>query len=507
MMDTRTAKTWEDVSLCRSVSTISSSTSTAEATAGNDVSSFLFDDYRDDASLMKSPCKFWLCVGHLSLGTTDAELKFLFYPYGADEAFTAWEGPLMSGYVGFTSMEMAELAAQKMHAFIPRRQSQALVVQPASLDDVARARSRSLKSLLAVLYSESAPQAVSAVIQHGRTPALMAGEVATEVTRASPVVLQRLVAALADLPAQWPGLAVFNEELLKLLLRSLLEANELNPAQSINCGVVVGNLFLLQLITGDPYYLATRLLQRGSQKVAQLEGVCALAHTCATLAAYHISRAGFWAQVTEIATTVTDAETRHALLGHLRRYTKSSAPQPTAQTPTFSTMPCPPAAAASSHSTQPFSLTQQPQPQFSSLSGESMSVLSSQHLFAQQPRQDEMKRRTIYVSHLPGLLPQSMLLELITAAGEVNKIRICAGTGYCTLFAFVEMRTLEGAQRAMCMNGLQLMGFAIRVQTARNAVQDVVKEDAQFDADGNLLQPCLFGASQAPLSQYLTSTN
>ena len=170
---------------------------------------------------------------------------------------------------------------------------------------------------------------------------------------------------------------------------------------------MVGNLFLLQLITGDPYYLATRLLQRGSQKLAQLEGVCALAHTCATLAAYHISRAGFWAQVTEIATTVTDAETRHALL----------------------------------------------------------------------------------------------------AAGEVNKIRICAGTGYCTLFAFVEMRTLEGAQRAMCMNGLQLMGFAIRVQTARNAVQDVVKEDAQFDADGNLLQPCLFGASQAPLSQYLTSTN
>jgi hypothetical protein len=521
MMDMKAAKTWEDVSLCRSVSSISSSASTAEATAGNDVSSFLFEDYRDDASLVKLSCKYWLCVGHLSLGTTDAELKSLFYPYGADEAFTAWEGPLMSGYVGFTSPEMADLAAQKMHAFIPHRQSQALVVYPISLDDVAQARSRSFKSLMAVLYSEAAPQAISGVIQHGKSPVVVAGEVAAEVTRASPVVLQRLVAALADVPAQWSGFAAFNEELLKLLLRTLLEANELNPAPSVNCGVVVGNMFLLRMITGDPYYLATRLLQRGSQKLAQLEGVCALAHTCGPLRDYHISRAGFWAQVTEIAMVSTDAETRQALLSHLRRYTKSVAPQsgitaaaaPSMQpvrvafTPTFSTMPCPPAASSQSTFSQPL----QPALQASTLpflqQAESLSLPSPQRLAAQQPRHDEMKRRTIYVSHLPGLLPQSMLLELITAAGPVNKIRICAGTGYCTLFAFVEMRTLEGAQRAMCMNGLQLMGFVIRVQAARNAVQDVVKEDAQFDAEGNLLQPCLFGASNAPLSQCLTTTS
>lgn len=523
-MAMKAAKTWEEVSLCRSVSTISSSTSTAEATAGNDVSSFLFDDYRDEASLVKSSCKFWLCVGHLSLSTSDAELKALFYPYGADEAFTAWEGTLMTGYVGFTSAEMAELAAQKMHAFIPRRQSQALVVHPVALDHVAQARGRALKSLMAVLYSEAAPQAVSAVIYQCKSPAVMAGEVATEVSRASPVVLQRLVAALAEVPAQWPGLAAFSEELLKLLMRAVLEASELNPAPSINSGVVVGNLFLLQLITGDPYYLATRLLQRGGQRLAQLEGVCAIAHTCAAIPVFHISRAGFWAQVTELATTTVDGETRQALLGHLRRYTKASASAPPSAaaplmptttsalanatrapiTPTFSTMPCPPLTSPShlSHALQPLQPPQPPQQD-----SMSMSVLSSQRLFAQPPRQDEMKRRTIYVSHLPGLLPQSMLLELITAAGPVNKIRICAGTGYCTLFAFIEMRTLEGAQRAMCMNGLQLMGFAIRVQTARNAVQDIVKEDAQFDAEGNLLQPCLFGASQAPLSQCLTSTN
>ncbi|KPA73505.1 hypothetical protein ABB37_09821 [Leptomonas pyrrhocoris] len=496
MMDVKTTKTWEDLSLCRSVSTISSSASTAEATAGNDVSSFLFDDCRDDASLVKSPCKFWLCVGHLSLGTTDAELKSLFYPYGADEAFTAWEGPQMSGFVGFTSPEMADLAAQKMHAFIPRRQSQALVVHPVSLDDVAQARSRSLKSLLAVLYSESAPQAISALIQHSKLPAAMAGEVATEVARASPVVLQRLVSALAGLSTQWAGFVAFNEELLKLLLRSLLEANELNPAQSINCGAVVGNLFMLNMITGDPYYLATRLLQRGSQQLAQLEGVCALAHTCTPLTTYHISRAAFWAQVTEMATMAADAETSEVLLGHLRRYTKSATPQSAAASlqparaslpHPFSTMPCPPPTTSLPHHTQPFV------------------PLSAPRTFAQHSRQDEVKRRTIYVSHLPGLLPQNMLLELLTAAGAVNKIRICAGTGYCTLFAFVEMRTLEGAQRAMSMNGLQLMGFAIRVQTARNAVQDVVKEDAHFDSDGNLLQPCLFGATQAPLSQCLTS--
>ncbi|KPI86802.1 hypothetical protein ABL78_4126 [Leptomonas seymouri] len=512
MMDMSAAKMWENVSLCRSVSTISSSTSTAEATAGNDVSSFLFDDCRDDASLAKLQCKFWLCVGHLSVGTTDAELKSLFYPYGADEAFTAWEGPLMTGYVGFTSPEMADLAAQKMHAFIPRRQSQALVVHPVSLDDATQARSRSLKSLLAVLYSESAPQAISTVIQHCKSPAAMAGEVVTEVTRASPVVLQRLMAALADLPTQWAGIAAFSEELLKLLLRSLLESNELNLAQSINCGMVVGNLFLSNMITGDPYYLATRLLQRGNQMLAQLEGVCALSHTCASLTAYHISRASFWAQIAEIAATTADADISQTLLGHLRRYTKVSVPQsaapalPPARVPfthTFSTMPCPPATMPSPHA----ALQYVPQPVQPFQQSESMAMLPPQRFAAQHTRQDEVKRRTIYVSHLPGLLPQSMLLELLTAAGPVNKVRICAGSGYCTLFAFVEMRTLEGAQRAMCMNGLQLMGFAIRVLTARNAVQDVVKDDAQFDADGNLLQPCLFGASQAPLSQCLTTTN
>lgn len=498
MMDTRTTKVWEDLSLCRSVSTISSAASTAEGTTGNDVSSFLFDDCREEAVLGKSQCRFWLSVGHLSLGTTDVELKALFYPYGADEAFTAWEGPVMSGYVGFTSPEMSELAAQKMHAFIPRRQSQALVVRAIALDEVAQARSRSLKSLLAVLYSEAAPQAVSAVIQHSRSAAAVAAEVATEVARASPVVLQRVVAALADLSPQWAGFAAFSEELLKLLLRSLLEANELNPAQSVNCGVIVGNLFLLGMITGDPYYLATRLLQRGGRRLAQLEGVCALSHSCAALPSCHISRAAFWAQVAEIASAATtDGETRQTLLAHMRRYTKAAAPPPREQAflPIFSTVPGPRTAAPP----PPPSLSQHVLP-----FAEPVAPTPSRRPFVPQPLHDDMKRRTVYISHLPGLLPQSMLLELIAAAGQVNKIRVCAGSGYCTLFAFVEMRTLEGAQRVMCMNGLQLMGFTIRVETARNTVQDVVREDAQFDANGNLLQPCLFGTSQAPLSQCLS---
>ncbi|KAG5475786.1 hypothetical protein CUR178_03499 [Leishmania enriettii] len=488
-MNARQTKVWEDASMCRSVSTISSSASTAEATAGNDVSSFLFDDYRDDAFCVKSRCRHWLSVGHLSLTTTDAELKSLFYPYGADEAFTAWEGASMTGFVGFDSPEMAELAAQKMHAFIPRRQSQALKVRSVTLEEVSQARSKGPKSLVAVLYSECATQGISVVIRRSKSPVAMARDVAMEVARASPIVLQRLMAAFSDLSSQWFGFAAFSEELLKSLLGSLLEVSEMNAAQAINCGTMVGNLFQMNMITGDPYYLAARLLQRAGHRLAQLEGVCALAHTCALLHDCHMSRASFWAQVADTATKVTDQETSDALLDHLRRYRKTSAYAAAAATSSLSSSAPPPSVFSTLPCTPPTAARQQTVPQRA----------CPQHL-----RQDEMKRRTVYVSHLPGLLPQSMLLELLNAAGPVNKVRICAGTGYCTLFAFVEMRTLEGAQRVMCMNGLQLMGFAIRVQTARNAVQDVLKEDARFDASGALIQPCLFGMSQAPLSKCLT---
>ncbi|KAG5475268.1 hypothetical protein LSCM1_03379 [Leishmania martiniquensis] len=488
-MSSKQAKVWEDVSMCRSVSTISSSASTAEATAGNDVSSFLFDDCRDDAVCTKSRCKHWLSVGHLSLNTTDSELKSLFYPYGADEAFTAWEGATMTGFVGFDSPEMAELAAQKMHDFIPRRQSQALTVRSVTLEEVSQARCKGQKSLMAVLYSECATQGISAVIRRSKSPVAMARDVAMEVARASPVVLQRLMAAFSELSPQWPGFAAFNAELLKSLLGSLLEVGELSAVQAINFGTVIGNLFQMNMIAGDPYYLAARLLQRAGHRLAQLEGICALAHTCALLSDFHISRASFWAQVADIATKVTDTDTSNALLDHLRRYTKASAYAAATAASSFSSSAPPPSVFSTIPCTLPTAERQQ---------------VASQRNLPQHPRQDEMKRRTVYVSHLPGLLPQSMLLELLTAAGPVNKVRICAGAGYCTLFAFVEMRTLEGAQRVMCMNGLQLMGFAIRVQTARNAVQDVLKEDARFDANGTLIQPCLFGMSQAPLSKCLT---
>ncbi|CAM45321.1 conserved hypothetical protein [Leishmania braziliensis MHOM/BR/75/M2904] len=486
-------KAFEDVSMYRSMSSISSSASTAEATAGNDVSSFLFDDYRDDGFSTNLSCKHWVSVGHLSLTTTDAELKSLFYPYGADEAFTVWEGTTMMGFVGFDSPEMAELAAQKMHDFVPRRQSQALAVRAVRLEEVLRARTKGPISLLAVLYSECATQGISAVIRRSNSPVAVARDVAVEVARASPAVLQRLVAAFSDLSPQWFGFTSFSEELLKSLLGSLLEVDEMNTAQAINCGAVVGILFQMNMIIGDPYYLASRLLQRAGQSLVQLEGICTLAHTCALLPGYHVSRASFWDQVADIAAKVADPVANRALRGYLRRYTQtnahaaitaipgslsSSAPSPLV----FSTMPCPSATVGRSQVVR-----QRTPPQY--------------------PCQDQMRCRTIYISHLPGLLPQSMLLELLTAAGPVNKVRICTGAGYSTLFAFVEMRTAEGAHRAMCMNGLQLMGYTIRVETARNAVQDVIEKDAQFDANGAVIQPCLFGMSQAPLSKCLTSTD
>ncbi|KAG5501386.1 hypothetical protein JKF63_03199 [Porcisia hertigi] len=488
-MKGRPANAWEDISMCQSVSSISSSASTSEDTAGNDVSSFLFDDCRDDTFSTKSRCKHWLSVGHLSFTTTDADLKSLFYPYGADEAFTVWEGATMTGFVGFDSPEMAELAAQKMNAFIPRRQSQALAVHAVTLEAVSQALSKIPKSLLAVLYSECAPQGVSCMIRRSKSPVAVAGDVAVEVTRASPVILRRLVTALSDLSAQWLGFSAFKEELLKSLLRLLLETSEQNTPQAINCGLVAGSLFQMGMITGDPYSLAIHLLQKSEHRFVQLEGICALAHTCALLPDYHISRASFWAQVADATEKVKDPEVHQALLGHLRRYAKTSSNAATTPNssllsstqspPVISPVLCPPATA----------VRQAP---------------PLRRLPALRPRQDEMKRRTLYVSHLPSLLPQSMLHALLTSAGPVNKVRVCAGNSHSTLFAFVEMRTLEGAQRAMRLNGLMMMGATIRVQIARSPVQDVLKEDARFDTYGDLVQPCLFGMSQTPLSKSLS---
>lgn len=475
-------RTWDDICLGRSLSSVSSESS-AEGTAGNDFSSFIFDDIRDDAaSASKERCPHWLRVDHLSLNTTDVELNALFYPYGADEALTRWENGAIVGFVGFETADMAALASSKMNAFIPRRQSQALVVRQVSLEEAVAARNQAPKSFLSVLYSDCSPRVVSAALKCNKSIAAVAGEVATEVARASPFILQRIIAVLSDLTSLWPDMPTFSEELLKELLRSVLAAGEANVAHATNCGAIIGHLFLLDMITGDPFYLASRLLQRGGSSLPQVEGVCTLAHTCFAMASFDMSKAAFWAQVADVTTKVSSPEVAHTLRSHLRCYSRSiMTAVPTHRGEVSgglaATGPILPSATA-----------------------------AVEHRASLHARQEEVKRRTVYVSHLPGALPQCKLMQLLSAAGPVSKIRICAGSGYSTLFAFVEMQTVTGAQNTTRMNGMDLMGFFVRVQTARNAIQDALREDARVDANGVVKQPCLFGMSDAPLSTCISQS-
>lgn len=120
----------------------------------------------------------------------------------------------------------------------------------------------------------------------------------------------------------------------------------------------------------------------------------------------------------------------------------------------------------------------------------------------------DAKFRTVYISHLLHSMPQNVFMDFLTRCGCVNKVRICAGKGYSTLFSFVEMGTIQGARETMKLNGMSYMNFSFRVQTAKNPIQDELKEDAQVDSStGLVVQECLFGTTSAPLIRAISATD
>lgn len=67
------------------------------------------------------------------------------------------------------------------------------------------------------------------------------------------------------------------------------------------------------------------------------------------------------------------------------------------------------------------------------------------------------------------------------------------------------MQTQQGAKACMRFNGINLFGYNVRVQTARNPIQDVTADDAVYSSSGVVVQPCLFGISDAPLVDCVTT--
>lgn len=624
---------WMQKSPNHSSTTSNSSVSTADVTNGHDVSSFLnsaFDDSREECAPSDLQSKYWIRVSRLESDVSDKNLKKLFYPHGADEAFTVWENDDLVGYVGFDAHEMAKLAVEKMDSFIPCKQTQSLRVSEVALTTVSAARSRgsclsstdtspvALPTTLSFTPSftisqppsqlqpqhanmtYSAPQqqtaafptcsipsvlkrhgphALAALIESSSSVTTVAEGLTMEICCASHETLIDIAMALKTLSPAWPQRDDFLEVLLKQLLSILLDEDFMLISAAIakvsdsgfclqsgvrncdstqtkghnaavqkifvNVGTTVGSLFSLQILMGDPFQLATQLLKHGVNTVAQVDGICAIAHNSganmATL--YPISHASYWALVGETATqivndakissmsksTYTDSEIYASLLSHLRQMTAhtqlvnmgnnsavacgggvttSSALQgvgmqpPVALPSTLATVSYPDASVDGMHGTTDLSDFAVP------------SCFQSQDIVHREGKdnmygalsQVDMRRYTVYISHLPTALPQRTLKQLLVCAGPLNKVRICAGNGYNTLFAFAEMQTIQGAKACMRLNGINLLGCSIRVQTARKAIQDLTIDDAVYNNMGVVVQPCLFGETDAPISACISTS-
>ncbi|RNF08743.1 putative RNA-binding protein [Trypanosoma rangeli] len=448
----------------RPVSPVSSA-STAEFTAGHDISTFNrtldASSIHDDGHLVEGGSKHWIRVTHLDPTTTSKSLEYMFYPHGGDEAFVLWENGVV-GYVGFENKYMADLGVEKMDAFIPCRQTQALRVTRVSLEEVSIARNvacfSSQKGLTPMLYSDCPVQFIAKYIEMHRQPSYCAAELVKEVARAPRSVFARVLAVLTELKSSWISLEEFRETLARQLLQNILKEDSTDVGA--NCGTLLGELYVMGLLTGDPFFLASRLLQCGVQSIHQVDSICSIAHACAPMP-FPISKASFWALVGHVTQEAAD-HLRTALRGHLRQFKQSME------------LLSPRTFVAPKNS---WLLTNE----HNSNSNNASRLLS------------ESKSRTLYMSHLPPMLPQQTLMELLSVCGAVNKIRICRGSGYTTLFAFVEMATAEEARAALRLNRTSLLGCSIRVQIARNSIQDTQTEDAVIDADGAPKRGCLFG--------------
>lgn len=134
----------------------------------------------------------------------------------------------------------------------------------------------------------------------------------------------------------------------------------------------------------------------------------------------------------------------------------------------------------------------------SGTSPHSLSTLGSSAIGV--PHDEDEKYRTVYISHLPPSLCQRNFMHLLTQCGPVQKVRICAGKGYATLFSFVQMQTAHGANELIKLSGANYFNFILRVQIAKNPIQDELPEDAQVNPmTGEISRPCLFGDSSASL--------
>lgn len=474
--------------------------------------------------------KNWIQLQYLAPSTTRGMLKSFFYPLGGDETRIIRVNGQLLGLVGFRSAEMASAAAEKAQAFFSNSPNRSLRVTAVSLEEVqdalGRAKLQPTSMLYAALAEETLHPARIAQIIENLPFSQAVSELGEEVLHADEQFLTRITDALHSIHPEWSSYHDFGADLLQRLHIDLIQSK--CSYQSTNIGVVIGNLYLCRMVHGDPFHFASNFLHRVELCVPHVEGICMIAHICFAMH-FKSSQSSFWSMVRELgSSSQISSELQKALMYHLLRYFHMCRPQelaslsarqaaPLASTlsslsnPKPMTAAAPPSGTTSPEAGRFMGPLQQPTPptgdmissveswRASSLGRAGWGEASSAEKMRSPGADEDPRLRTVYISHLPPNLPQDKFMELLSSCGVVNKVRICAGKGYTTLFSFVEMGTCAGANQMLKLSGLIFLGYSIRVLMARNPIQDDLSEDAEILVSGVVRRPCQFGRSDAPL--------
>ncbi|KAH9780338.1 polyadenylate-binding protein-interacting protein 11 [Citrus sinensis] len=88
-------------------------------------------------------------------------------------------------------------------------------------------------------------------------------------------------------------------------------------------------------------------------------------------------------------------------------------------------------------------------------------------------QQDEVIRRTVYVSDIDQQVTEEQLATLFLTCGQVVDCRICGDPNSVLRFAFVEFTDEEGARAALSLAGTMLGFYPVRVLPSKTAIAPV----------------------------------
>ncbi|KAL5737076.1 hypothetical protein ACOSQ2_031864 [Xanthoceras sorbifolium] len=88
-------------------------------------------------------------------------------------------------------------------------------------------------------------------------------------------------------------------------------------------------------------------------------------------------------------------------------------------------------------------------------------------------QQEEVIRRTVYVSDIDQQVTEEQLAGLFLACGQVVDCRICGDPNSVLRFAFIEFTDEEGARAALSLAGTMLGYYPVRVLPSKTAIAPV----------------------------------